>query len=175
MLPFTPGADIERLEIADPDTNNLPVSWDLVLTLLFAAEEETDAVSNRASSSEMEKGRTSSFKRRPQNFPPSQDLSLACCACTSPAHLHPGHTVGMQLISQLQSLSSCLLELARFTVSQPVLGTRQPLWPQPLPSLVRCVALPPSWFQWHIFTRTSLTHPATDHFQSDGKYSTNFL
>lgn len=92
-----------------------------------------------------------------------------------PQHIYTRPHCGKQLISQLQSLSSCVLELAGFTVSQPVLGPRQPLWPQALPSLLRCAALPPSCFQWHIFTRTSVTHPATDHFQSGSKYSTKFL
>lgn len=75
---------IERLEIADLGTNNL-LSLGTLFSLSFCGRGRDRCGLNQDWSSEKEKGRTSSLKWRPQNFPLSQDLSLSCCACTSPA------------------------------------------------------------------------------------------
>lgn len=151
-----------------------PISWDPVLPFLLLQRKRQ---MQSQQSLVIREGKRQEFisQRKATKFHSQSKSFLGKLCMHFPSTSTPGHTVGKQLISQLQSLSSCVLELAGFTVSQPVLGPRQPLWPQPLPSLLRCAALPPSWFQRHIFTRTSVTHPATDHFQSGSKHSTNFL
>lgn len=134
----------------DLDTN---ISLSLRTLFLFCYPfalccEGTDRCSlNKDWSSEKEKGRPLSFKGRPQNCPLGQDPSLASVHAL-PQHICVRHqsTPRPQCgkVAHLPVTATEPVSPQTWNIHngiQSVLGTRQPLWPQPLPALVRCPSM----------------------------------